>query len=73
MRPDRLRRLARLEASMPRPRCVTCAGFPTRVVSIDGDTDTVISETMPESGCPTCGRPVWREVRIVADLDVAQL
>lgn len=73
MRPDRLRRLARLEASMPRPHCPTCANFPTRIVTIDETADTVLSETMPPDGCPMCGRPVWREVRIVADLDVAQL
>lgn len=73
MRGNRLRRLARIQAAIPRPQCPTCANFPTRVVSIDEGTDTVLSETLPESGCPMCGRPVWRTVHIVAPLDVSQV
>lgn len=63
MRTDRLRRLSRLEALQP--GCRTCGNHPTRIVEIDGDRDEVLSETMPETGCPTCGRPVWRTIQIV--------
>jgi Na+-translocating ferredoxin:NAD+ oxidoreductase RNF subunit RnfB len=34
---------------------------------VDRDTDAVISETMPGTGCPACGTSVCREYRLVAD------
>jgi hypothetical protein len=36
-------------------------------VTIDRDTDAVISETMPGTGCPDCGASVFREYRLVLD------
>jgi hypothetical protein len=61
------RRLRHLETIWPEPRCSTCLGRPHRVVTIDRDTDAVISETMPGTGCSACGASVFREYRLVVD------
>jgi hypothetical protein len=61
------RRLGRLELVWRAPRCATCLGRPHRIVTVDMDSDEVISETMPETGCPVCGESVYREYRLVAD------
>lgn len=46
-------RLARLETAYRSQRCETCYGAPVRDLYADG-------ESMPETGCPTCGRPILR-------------
>ncbi len=61
------RRLRHLETIWPKPRCSTCLGRPHRVVMIDMESDTVVSENMPGTGCPECGASVYREYRIEAD------
>lgn len=61
-----LTRLDRLETYFgDGGRCDVCRNRPVRVVTIDGATDTVTSETMPADGCPACGRPVAAELHIV--------
>ncbi len=65
-------RLNRLELIWPTPSCPVCLGRPSRVVTIDPDTDEQISETMPADGCPACGTPIFREYVVVRDdADVA--
>ena len=67
-------RLNRIAQHMPRERCPWCADHPTRVMHIDGATDVLLSETMPESGCAACGRMPYRTMVIVAEsrgVDVA--
>lgn len=61
------RRLWRLEAVWPDPHCPVCLGRPHRIVTIDGGTDEVTSETMPSGGCLACGQSVYREHRLVVD------
>lgn len=64
-------RLARLERlATPRERCWRCGNHPTRIVGIDA-AGAMISETMPESGCPECGRPPVKSVEITG-VDVAE-
>lgn len=61
-----LTRLDRLELAFGGDgKCLTCYNLPFRIVTIDGDTDEVTSETMPADGCPSCGRPVTAELHIV--------
>ena len=60
-------RIDRLEQALKPAACPTCHDRPSRVVMVDPVTDEQLSETMPESGCPTCDRPVFREYVIVAD------
>ena len=48
--------------------CQTCSGRPSRVVCIDAETGAEIGATMPADGCPDCGRPVFREYQLIADL-----
>lgn len=55
-----------------RPRCPTCGNWPTRLVGLDPETEEETSETMPATGCPTCGRPVRYQVCIVG-VDVTAL
>lgn len=72
---DRLsprRRLRDLERTWPTPVCPTCHGHPYRLVTLDPETVAVIAETLPATGCPTCGRPIQHEVRIVG-VDVHEL
>ncbi len=61
-----VRRLDRLE-TMTRPRCPQCGDHPTRILFIDGATDTVVSDNFPDDECPGCGRVPYRELRIVGD------
>lgn len=67
MSDSRVRRLRHLEMIWPKPQCSTCLGRPHRVVTIDPDTDVQMSETMPASGCPTCGRSIFREYHLLVD------
>jgi len=48
--------------------CQACHGRPSRVVSIDASTGAETGATMPADGCPDCGRPVFREYQLIADL-----
>jgi hypothetical protein len=57
-------RLARLETSFG-GTCGTCYGWPTRIVGIEEDTGALISENMPASGCPECGRQNRSEMTFV--------
>ncbi len=61
------RRLDRLEEYCQPPVCPACFGRPHRLIWIDAATDRQISESLPESGCPACGEPVYREYLIVTD------
>jgi len=61
------RRLGRLELVWRAPVCPTCVDKPHRIVTVDADTDEVISESMPADGCPRCETPVFREYHLVAD------
>lgn len=64
------RRLARLELIHAAPTtCPTCHDHPFRVVYVDENTDEVLEESMPASGCPTCGQPIDHELVIVLDAD----
>lgn len=62
-------RLVRLEQFLGRHTCQTCLNRPSRVVTVHPTTDETLSESMPASGCPTCGRGVFREYRLVAEAD----
>lgn len=53
--------------------CDVCHNWPVRVVTIDGDTDTETSATMPLSGCPSCGRPPAAHIEIIGMDDVDDL
>lgn len=64
-------RLSHLELVWPKPSCPVCLGKPSRVVTIDPVTDEVINESMPATGCPVCGKGVFREYLIVVDDDAA--
>jgi hypothetical protein len=61
-------RLIVLEHALGTRTCQTCHGRPSRVVSIDPETGAETSATMPADGCPDCGRPVFREYQLIADL-----
>ncbi len=61
-----VRRLDRLE-TMTLPRCPKCGDHPTRILFIDGATDTVVSDNFPDDECPGCGRVPYRELRIIGD------
>ncbi len=63
------RRLSRLELVWRAPVCPTCLGKPSRIVTVDLDTDEMISESMPADGCPRCGEPVHREYVLIAGDD----
>ncbi len=55
------RRMRALELVWVNPVCPKCLGRPSRIVTIDADTNEELAENMPASGCPTCGEPVFRE------------
>ncbi len=61
-------RLIALEHALGTRTCQTCHGRPSRVVSIDAETGAETGATMPADGCPDCGRPVFREYQLIADL-----
>lgn len=65
-------RLVRIEQYLKPVVCPTCHGRPSRLIGIDEETNEETSESMPESGCPACGRPVWREIHLVG-VDVRSL
>ena len=57
--------LRKLEALYTAPqKCQTCYGHPSRLTYADPDTGIVWWESLPESGCPECGRPIIREMRV---------
>lgn len=60
-----LTRLSALEHALSMQTCQTCYGHPSRIVTIDLETNAEIGETMPAGGCPECGRPIQREYRII--------
>jgi endogenous inhibitor of DNA gyrase (YacG/DUF329 family) len=60
-----LARLERLEAAAHPGTCPTCNSHRTRIVSIDEHTGEEPGASLPADGCPTCGRPIRRERRIV--------
>lgn len=60
-----IRRLERLESSYGQGTCTLCYGHPVRLAGIDEDTGAEISESLPASGCPACGRPIRSELHIV--------
>ena len=60
-------RLNRLTAAFPPPRCPSCGNAPSRLVFIDGRTNEVVSESVPESGCPDCGRQPYCEIHVVSE------
>lgn len=63
-----LHRIVALEAThRTKLACQRCYGRPVRIVTILDDTDAVLHETFPESGCPECGRPVSHTLRIVGE------
>ena len=63
-------RLDRLERQLrPRRICPQCFDHPFRVAVIDGETDEVLDESFPTSGCPGCGRPIYRELHIIGEGD----
>ena len=63
-------RIDRLERQFrPRRVCPQCFDSPFRVAIIDGATDTVLRENFPETGCPSCGQPIYRELQIVGEAD----
>jgi len=61
-------RLIALEHALGTRTCQTCYGHPSRVVFIDAETGAETGATMPADGCPACGRPVFREYQLIADL-----
>jgi hypothetical protein len=58
-------RINKLELIWSAPRCPTCLGKPSRIVTVDPVTDEMISESMPETGCARCGAPVHREYVLI--------
>lgn len=66
------RRLEALEAAYGSRTCPACFNHPYRLVGIDEETGDVTSETMPDAGCPECGRPIVREMQIVG-VDVTKI
>ena len=46
-------------------KCPTCFNHPTRIVTIDADTGEETGANLPADGCPTCGRPIHRELQII--------
>lgn len=69
MRQDRFRRrLDTLEATLHRqlnPPCATCKGLAMREAFVDPSTEIVWEETLPETGCPDCGAPIFHEYIIM--------
>ena len=61
-------RLDRLERQFRRV-CPQCFDRPFRVAVIDGETDAVLDENFPTSGCPGCGRPIAQELQIIGEGD----
>lgn len=56
-------RLRRLESMFIRRTCPTCHDRPSRLVGVDEIGNTV-SENMPDTGCPDCGRaPIRTHIR----------
>lgn len=51
-------RLSALEQALYMQSCQTCYGHPSRIVTIDPDTEAETGETMPTGGCPDCRRPI---------------
>lgn len=49
------------------PKCPACQERPIREVTIDGDTDELLSESIPADGCPLCGHQPLRELRLVVE------
>ena len=61
-------RLNRIANRLPRERCPWCGNHPSRLVYVDGVTEAVLSESMPESGCSACGRVPFRTLVIVGEM-----
>jgi hypothetical protein len=56
---------------MTLPRCPKCGDRPTRILFIDGATDTVVSDNFPDDECPgcsACGRVPFRTLVIVGEM-----
>lgn len=69
-------RMDKIVYLFPRERCPGCGDHPSRIVQIDGHTNTVVSESMPADGCPVCGRLPFRTYEIIGsagDAPVATL
>lgn len=64
-------RLDRLEViwSAPAPRCPACQESPIREVVVDADTNEMLSESVPSTGCSLCGHRPFREIRLVVGDD----
>jgi endogenous inhibitor of DNA gyrase (YacG/DUF329 family) len=56
-----------LERQLAPPPCPECQGKPHRVVTIDPNGEER-DATMPATGCPLCGAPVFREYRLEEDV-----
>lgn len=59
------RRLADVEQRVQPGKCPACRDQPVRVAYIDPDTDEEWLASMPDTGCPTCGRAPIQDVHIV--------
>lgn len=66
MATNHARRLNTLTKWM-QPKCRRCYGTPIRVITVDDNTGDILTENLPPTGCPECGKPILRELRIVAD------
>lgn len=71
-RRNRLERLERLIASQT---CPACSDVPVRIIATNPETGHAwYSETMPESGCPECGKqPIVIDVQSTPPVDLARL
>jgi hypothetical protein len=65
------RRLERLESNFGRGGCETCLDHPHRIIYEEPDTGVVWYESLPERGCPACGRPIMSVLCIVIPDDAA--
>ena len=60
-------RITRLEVLARAGTCQTCYDWPVRMTTVDPETGILLDESLPETGCPDCGRPIRHErVLVVA-------
>lgn len=70
-----VRRLEAIERVLASASCPECSSAPVRIIATDPETGGQwYSETMPETGCPTCGRaPIVIDIQCTPAIDVAIL
>jgi hypothetical protein len=53
-------KIIHLEQRFTSRDCLTCYGWPSRLVFVDAGTGEATGESLPADGCPACGRPIRR-------------